>query len=129
LRPVVLALVSGAVGELKGGGALIVGTRNFGMDAEMAAETPGAEAGEYARLTLRDNGPGHSEAALARMLDPSTTARPSAAAAAEAVRTLGGFLRVESAEGVGTAVHIYFARLAEEAPAAIEPGNTAAAAE
>ena len=129
LRPIVLALVSGAVSELKGGGVLIVGTRNFGMDAELAAETPGAQAGEYARLTVRDNGPGHSDEGLARLLDPATTARPSAAAAAEAVRTLGGFLRVESAEGVGTAIHIYFTRLAEEAPAAIEPGNTAAAAE
>lgn len=129
LRPIVLALVSGAVGELKGDGALIVGTRNFAMDAGLAAQMSGAEAGEYARLTVRDNGPGHSEEALGRMLDPAATARPSAAAADEAVRTLGGFLRVESAEGVGTAIHIYFARLAEEAPVAIEPGNTAAAAE
>ena len=128
LRPIVLALVSGAVGELKGAGVLIVGTRNFAMDAETAGEIPGAEAGEYARLTVRDNGPGYSEEALARILDPATTARPSAAGADEAVRTLGGFLRVESAEGIGTAIHIYFARLAEEA-LAIEPGSTAAAAE
>jgi ABC-type nitrate/sulfonate/bicarbonate transport system substrate-binding protein len=134
LRPVVLALVSGAVAELKTGGALIVGTRNLTVDAATAAEIPGTSAGEFARLTVRDNGPGFSEETLARILDPAATARPSAASAAEAVRGLGGFVRVESAEGVGTAVHIYFARVAEEQRAepgnpAAAPGNTAAAAE
>jgi signal transduction histidine kinase len=128
LRPIVLALVSGAVAELKGAATLIVGTRNFPLDAATAAEIPGAAAGEFARLTVRDNGPGFSEEALARILDPAATARPSAAAAVEAVRGLGGFLRVESAEGVGTAVHIYFLRAAEEQKA-VEPENPAAAAE
>jgi hypothetical protein len=28
---------------------------------------------------------------------------------------LGGFVRVESAEGVGTAIHLYFARIGDEA--------------
>jgi len=32
------------------------------------------------------------------------------AAAAIAAEKIGGFVRVESAEGVGTAVHLYFAR-------------------
>jgi hypothetical protein len=129
LRPVLLALVSGAVAELKSDGTLIVGTRNHTLDAALAGEIPGASAGEYARMTVRDNGPGFSEEALDRILDPAATARPSAAVAAEAVRALGGFVRVESAEGVGTAVHLYFARVAEEEDASAEPGNTAAAAE
>jgi ABC-type nitrate/sulfonate/bicarbonate transport system substrate-binding protein len=129
LRPVLLALVSGAVAELKREGSLIVGTRNFTMDVATAADSPGASAGEFARLTVRDNGPGFSEDALARILDPASTARPSAAAAAEAVRRLGGFLRVESAEGVGTAVHIYFPRVIEKKGEAAEPENPAAAAE
>ena len=130
LRPTLLALVSGAVAELKSAGTLIVGTRNFEMDVALAAETPGAGAGEFARLTIRDNGPGFSEEALARILDPAATARPSAATGAEAVRALGGFLRVESAEGVGTAVHLYFPRVIEEKQAqAAEPEEPAAAAE
>jgi signal transduction histidine kinase len=124
-----LALVSGAVAELKSAGTLIVGTRNFEMDVALAAETPGAGAGEFARLTIRDNGPGFSEEALARILDPAATARPSAATGAEAVRALGGFLRVESAEGVGTAVHLYFPRVVEEEAPVAEPEKPAAAAE
>jgi signal transduction histidine kinase len=129
LRPVLLALVSGAVAELKREGSLIVGTRNFTMDVATAADSPGASAGEFARLTVRDNGPGFPEDALARILDPASTARPSAAAAAEAVCRLGGFLRVESAEGVGTAVHIYFPRVIEKKEEVAEPENPAAAAE
>src|SRR5207248_3790067 len=81
LRPVLLALVSGAVAELKSGGTLIVGTRNFTLDAALAGEIPGASAGEYARMTVRDNGSGFSEEALDRILDPAATARPSAAVA------------------------------------------------
>ena len=129
LRPVLLALVSGAVAELKREGSLIVGTRNFTVDVATAAESPGASAGEFARLTVRDNGPGFSEEALARILDPASTARPSVAAGADAVRRLGGFLRVESAEGVGTAVHIYFPRVIEKKEEVAEPENPAAAAE
>jgi ABC-type nitrate/sulfonate/bicarbonate transport system substrate-binding protein len=138
LRPILFSLISGAVAELKREGTLIVGTRNFTMDAEFAAEIPDAAAGEYARLTVRDNGPGFSEEALAQILDPGASARPSIPAAAAQLRALGAFLRVESAEGVGTAVHIYFPRVAEpqqeaaaaeSQQAAAEPEKPAAAAE
>jgi signal transduction histidine kinase len=45
------------------------------------------------------------------------------------MRRLGGFIRVESAEGVGTAVHLYFPRLADVAGGALKESNAAAAAE
>jgi hypothetical protein len=56
------------------------------------------------------------------------TPRSSAAAAAEAMRALGGFARVESAEGVGTAIHLYFPRVAEPAEDAGKPAKPAEAA-
>ena len=124
-----LDLVAAAADELRGNGELIVGTRNIIFDAASLSDTPGAQIGEFARITVRDNGPGLAEEALDRIFDRARTTRPSAAAAAETMRELGGFARVESAEGVGTAVHVYFARAAEAAEAATEPGNTAAAAE
>ena len=80
-------------------------------EATLAA-TPGAQLGEYVRVTVRDNGPGLSDEALDRVFDAAATARPSAALAAETMRRLGGFARVESAERVGTAVHLYFPRVA-----------------
>lgn len=121
VRRLVLDLVGAASAEIKEGGELIVGTRNYAFDAAAVAETPGAQPGEFVRITVRDNGPGFAEEALDRIFDPVASRRPAAAAAAQAMRALGGFARVESAEGVGTAVHLYFPRVAEarrENPAA-----------
>src|SRR5262249_54101142 len=114
--------------DLKSKSELVVGTRNFAFDAASLAGTPGAELGEFARITVRDNGPGLSEQALERIFDRAATARPSAAAAAAAMRTLGGFARVESAEGIGTAIHLYFPRVAAAA-ADPAPAKSPAAAE
>jgi len=61
-------------------------------------------------LTVRDNGPGLSAERLDQVFDPAATARPAVAAAGELARRLGGFARVESAEGIGTAVPLYFRR-------------------
>jgi signal transduction histidine kinase len=77
-------------------------------------------------VTIRDSGPGLSDEALDQVFEPAKTTRPAAATAAETMRRLGGFVRVESAEGVGTAVHLYFPRLADPVVAATD--NRAAAA-
>ena len=87
----------------------------------MAAEHPGSAAEDYVRLTVKDNGPGLSRQRLDRILDPTATARPAVAAAGELSRRVGGFACVESAEGIGTAVHLYFRR------AAITAGETTSA--
>ena len=128
VRAVVLDLVAAAVGDMPQGGNLIVGTRNFVLDAAKAADFPGTAIGDYVRVTIRDSGPGLSDAALDRILDPAATARPTAAMAAEAMRRIGGFVRVESAESVGTAVHLYFPRAPDSADG-VTPGNPAEAAE
>src|SRR5216683_1353144 len=128
VRSLVLDLVSAAVAELRGNGELIVGTRNIAIDAHALAETPGAQIGEFARITVRDNGPGLADDALERVFDRTQTSRPSAAAAAETMRHLGGFARVESAEGVGTAIHLYLPRAAAPVEGAIKDGKPAEAA-
>ena len=126
VRALVLDLVDAAAADLKGSGDLVVGTRNFAFTEANLAATPGAQLGEYVRVTVRDNGPGLSDEALDRVFDAAATVRPSAALAAETMRRLAGFARVESAEGVGTAVHLYFPRIVGNAEA---PAKPAAAAE
>ena len=44
------------------------------------------------------------------IFDRETTVKPAVATARELTRRLGGFARVESVEGIGTAVHLYFRR-------------------
>jgi signal transduction histidine kinase len=106
-------LIAAAGDDLKGSGGLVVGTVT--LSAAALAETAGAQLGEYVRVTVRDSGPGLTETALDRVFDPATTPRRAAARAAEIMRALGGFARVESAEGIGTAVHLYFPRTTEPA--------------
>jgi ABC-type nitrate/sulfonate/bicarbonate transport system substrate-binding protein len=110
LVPIVLDLCAAAAAVMGRDGNLIVGTRNFTFDPETLDDYPGGRIGEFARITVRDSGPGLTEVEFERILDPNASARPALAAAAIAAEKIGGFVRVESAEGVGTAVHLYFAR-------------------
>jgi ABC-type nitrate/sulfonate/bicarbonate transport system substrate-binding protein len=109
----VLDLVGAAAAAMDADGTLIVGTRNFAFDEVNVADYPGARMGEFARITVRDSGPGLTDAEFQHILDPATTARPAIANAASVMERLGGFLRVESAEDIGTAVHLYFARVGD----------------
>src|SRR5437762_8094159 len=122
----VLGLVAEAGANLASGRQLILGTRNAAFDEGSVTETPGAEIGEFVRVTVRDSGPGLSDEALDQVFEPGMTARHAIPPAAEAMRRLGGFIRVESAERVGTAVHLYFPRLAD--PALVATDDKAAAA-
>lgn len=137
LLRMVLELVAAAAPDLgEDGGEVVIGTRNYAFDEAGLAATPGAQLGEYVRVTVRDNGCGLSDEALESIFDPAATVRPAVVSAAAALRSRGGFARVESAEGVGTAVHLYFPRAVEadtarpRDPSALRPaGKPAEAAE
>jgi signal transduction histidine kinase len=115
VRRLIFDLAAAAADEIDGDGEIIVGTRNFIFDEGSVADYPGARIGEFVRVTIRDNGGGFPPGALDRILEPGASARPAIAIAEPVMRSLGGYVRVESAEGVGTAVHLYFGR--EAAPA------------
>jgi ABC-type nitrate/sulfonate/bicarbonate transport system substrate-binding protein len=110
LTSLILDLVAEAVAFMPTGGELVVGTRQYSFDNTMTAEFPGSAPGDYVRVTVKDSGRGLSSAGLERVFYPKATARPAAAAAWELTRRCGGFAAVESAEGVGTAVHLYLRR-------------------
>jgi ABC-type nitrate/sulfonate/bicarbonate transport system substrate-binding protein len=116
-----LGLVAAAVADMPAGGDLIIGTRQYAIDDAGAKELTGSVPGDYVRLTVRDNGAGLSPERLDRIFDPATTARPAVVAARELTRRLDGFARVESAEGIGTAVHLYFRRAMAADPGAQRP--------
>ena len=107
------------------GGELVVGARRSPLDDAAAAEYPGSMPGDYGRVTVKDAGPGLSPERLDQIFYPDKTTRPAVAAAWQAMQRLGGFAAAESAEGVGTAVHLYFRRM----PAGDEHREPAALAE
>ncbi len=110
LAKTVRDLVAAAVADMPGGGDLVVGTRQYAMDAAAVVEFADGAAGDYVRLTVKDNGSGLSVEQLDGILDPQKTVRPAVAAAHELALRFGGFARAESVEGIGTAVHLYFRR-------------------
>jgi ABC-type nitrate/sulfonate/bicarbonate transport system substrate-binding protein len=112
---VVLDLVDAAIAAMTSDGALIVGTRNFTFSEDNIDDLPGGRLGDFARITIRDNGPGLGETEYAQITDLATTTRPAIPRAVAAMHRLGGFVRVESAEDIGTAVHLYFARVEDRA--------------
>lgn len=122
LSVLVLDLVGAAVRAMRRTDTLIVGTRNASYTSENVREVVGGRIGDFARITVRDSGAGFSETQLERIFDPAATPRPAIATAWPAMNKLGGYVRVESAEGVGTAVHLYFPREKEEKPTAAAPG-------
>jgi signal transduction histidine kinase len=123
-------LVAAAVAEMPAGGDLVVGTRQYAInEAEVVEFAAGAvgdyAAGDYVRLTVKDNGSGLSSEDVDGIFDRETTVKPAVAAAWELTRRLGGFARIESVEGVGTAVHLYFRRADPGAESTRQPREDA----
>ena len=108
MTALVRILVAEAVADMPKGGELVIGTRRFAIDHATAAAFPGSRPGDYVRLTVRDSGLGLSSERLENVFYPLKTDRPGAAAGWELTRRFGGFAAVESAQDVGTAVHLYF---------------------
>jgi ABC-type nitrate/sulfonate/bicarbonate transport system substrate-binding protein len=107
---VVHDLVAAAVADMPGGGDLVVGTRQYAIDDAAVVEFAAGAAGDYVRLTVKDNGSGFSAESLENIFDPAVTVRPEVAGARVLACRHGGFACVESVEGIGTAVHLYFRR-------------------
>ena len=116
----ILDLVAEAANDMPNGGELVVGTRQYTIDHAAAVEFPGSAPGDYVRVTVKDSGCGLSAERLEHIFYPQTTVRPAVAATWQSTHRLGGFAAVESAEGVGTAVHLYFR-------CAVETGESAEA--
>jgi signal transduction histidine kinase len=114
----ILELAAEAATEMPKGGVLVLGARQCTIDRVTAGEFPGSAPGDYMRVTVKDSGSGLGPERLERVFYPEETDRPAVASAWELTRRLGGFASIESAESVGTAVHLYFpcaVRIAEPA--------------
>jgi ABC-type nitrate/sulfonate/bicarbonate transport system substrate-binding protein len=109
----ILDLVAEAADDMPNGGELVIGTRQYTIDHAAAVEFPGSAPGDYVRVTVKDSGCGLSAERLEQIFYPETTVRPTVATVWQLTHRLGGFAAVESVEGVGTAVHLYFRRAVE----------------
>ncbi len=115
-------LVANARDALQGKGAVVIRTSNALDEDEPSreAESPG----RVVCVTVQDNGPGLTEEAREHLFEPFFTTKGEAGHGFGLsqiygfMRQVGGDIRIDSAPGAGTAVHLYF-------PATEEPPRKA----
>ena len=118
----VINLAINARDAMPSGGMLTIETRLVSLDADVAGRIANARPGEYAMLTVSDTGHGMSPEVLKHAMEPFFTTKESGkgtglglATIHSTVRQSGGFVAIDSAEGKGASVHLYFPK-AEPGP-------------
>jgi PAS domain S-box-containing protein len=118
----IINLAINARDAMPSGGVLTIETGLASLDADVAGHIANARPGEYVMLTVSDTGHGMSPEVLKRAMEPFfTTKEPGMgtglglATIHSTVRQSGGFVAIDSTEGDGTSVHLYFPK-AEPGP-------------
>jgi len=137
VQQVLMNLCTNAWHALQGRpGRIQVGLEPFAVDEDEAATRSAGPlpAGRYAHLWVRDNGVGMDAATQARIFEPFFTTKPTGQGTGLGLSVVHGIvaahhgaIRVDSAPGQGTTMHLYFpvtdpAPLQEPAPPATAPG-------
>ena len=132
LQQVVMNLIGNARDAMPNGGVLSVATENVAVGAGQV-EVTGVPDGEYARLSVSDNGVGMDDHTRERLFEPFFTTKERGSGTGLGLSTVHGIVAgsnghiiVESKEGVGSQFHIYLPR-AERRPEALPDKNIAAA--
>ena len=117
IESALLNLVINARDAMPDGGSVTVETANVSLRPTDLANEPGVEPGDYAVLTVRDSGTGMPPDVLARVFEPFFTTKPIGQGTGLGLSQLygfarqsGGFVRIDSAVGRGTAVHLHLPR-------------------
>ncbi|MBY6266303.1 PAS domain-containing sensor histidine kinase [Azospirillum sp. 412522] len=117
IESALLNLVINARDAMPDGGCVTVETGNASLGAGDLVAEPGVEPGDYAVLTVRDSGTGMPPDVLARVFEPFFTTKPIGQGTGLGLSQLygfarqsEGFVRIDSAVGRGTAVHLHLPR-------------------
>ncbi|GLR83009.1 PAS domain S-box protein (plasmid) [Azospirillum oryzae] len=117
IESALLNLVINARDAMPDGGSVTVETANAVFASGDLVNDPGVEPGDYAVLTVRDSGTGMPPDVLARVFEPFFTTKPIGQGTGLGLSQLygfarqsGGFVRIDSAVGRGTAVHLHLPR-------------------
>ncbi len=94
------------------GGHITIQGENLSINAEGSNQHSNIQAGDYAKISVRDQGIGISEHDLSRIFDPYFTTKDKGnglglATTYAIVRNHGGYITVESELGVGTKFSLY----------------------
>ncbi|MBI3504698.1 MAG: response regulator [Proteobacteria bacterium] len=137
LDVVLLNLVTNSRDAMPDGGVVSVEADRLAVTERDAWAQRAIPPGDYARITVRDDGEGMSEAALAHAFEPFFTTKPQGKGTGLGLATVhgvvtshGGYVRIDSAPGAGTAITMFFPfdergaqRRAVRAPGAAPPSG------
>ncbi|HVO17865.1 MAG TPA: PAS domain-containing protein [Anaeromyxobacter sp.] len=124
IEQVLLNLAVNASDAMPGGGTLTLATGNVRAASGGPAPGPGRAAGEWVRLTVRDQGVGMSPEVRKHLFEPFFTTKQAGTGLGLAtvygiVTRNGGHIRVDSEPGRGTTFEIDLPRT--DRPAAVQP--------
>lgn len=115
IEQVVTNLVLNARDAMSRGGNLFVAVDQATVPAHAVPAVPGARAGDFVRLTVRDTGDGIAPENLARIFEPFFTTKPigkgtglGLSVVQGIVQQHGGWVTVSSTVGQGTVFQVYF---------------------
>ena len=127
VEQLIMNLAVNARDAMPQGGQLAIQTQNADIDRFHPRLSDGVRPGQYALLTIRDNGIGMDRQTQAHMFEPFFTTKDPGkgtglglAIVYGVVKQIGGWTHVESNPGQGTTFEIYLPR-AEDAKAAPAP--------
>jgi signal transduction histidine kinase/CheY-like chemotaxis protein len=120
LEQVIMNLVFNARDAMQEGGELAIQTFNVVLDETSLAAHPGAHAGPYAVIAIRDTGYGMSEETQSHIFEPFFTTKDRGKGTGLGLATVygtvnqsGGFIAVSSKIGTGTEIKIFLPRVDE----------------
>jgi PAS domain S-box-containing protein len=132
----ILNLVINARDAMPDGGTLKVTTRNTSLRDSAAARGVMASVGDYVCICVSDTGYGMSAEVLAKAFEPFFTTKPQGEGTGLGlsmiygfVRQSGGYTKLESRPGDGTAVRLYLPRLTGPLPDAEDQEQSTATAD
>jgi len=131
VETVLASIVTNAYEAMPQGGRITFSTRNTELDEEFLARHPGSRLGRYVEIAVADTGTGMEEAVATRVFEPffSTKAEAHETAAGLGlsmvygiVKQSNGYVKVDSAPGVGSVFRVFLPRTDDlpSAPAEVE---------
>jgi PAS domain S-box-containing protein len=113
LEMVVSAIVNNAVEAVDDSGRIEIDLQARDIDQDQSGRRPGMQPGRYLRLSVEDNGKGMDAATLQHIFEPFYTSKFTGRGLGMAsvygiVKNHGGWIGVDSVQGRGTTVRIYW---------------------